>query len=126
MSVPVSAEELAPINLARREVENYLGTTFERPSSLNEFWCAKRLEYQRLFELYLRVAWLQLSNCSCERLFSKTGLDATHSRTQLANNRLQQVVYIYENFDICKVILDEFQDAVLETDSSDLFEEFEG
>ena len=42
-----------------------------------------------------------------------------HTRCSLANCKLQKIVFINDNFHICKSILDKFKDELLELEEED-------
>lgn len=94
-----------------------------RNISPEEFWNQENIkkELPLLRKLFLKVATIQATQCSCERCFRKTGIICTKNRISLSNQGLERIMFIKENFELCKGVVEKIRHENLDinVDSQD-------
>lgn len=83
---------------SNEEFERYLNyNVIGQKIELSEWWKKHKLEFPRLYKLFLSIAGIPASSASCERLFSYAGNFLTVKRSRLRTDTLEDLMFMYMN-----------------------------
>ena len=103
MGIEISVETEASSSEVARYLESPISA--DKPE---EYWPKNEAIFPNLYKLFLKNGALQPTECSCERLFNQMAHIATDTRANLGNYKLKQIIFIKQNYEILKALVNKY------------------